>query len=162
MRTSVLCTVLGVALVGFACKGPDDPNPDTLHYSGLARGANVVPGATLAPSDTLAQGTVGITIDTTGGTIIWGAAIQNAPTGTLDTIALYQVAAGANLPAAPSALLCAGAACTTLSGTLTLASPAAAKTIWTSARGYGTQVVFFTTTARTAGAMRGTLYATPQ
>jgi hypothetical protein len=39
---------------------------------------------------------------------------------------------------------------------------ATATSIRTSARAYGTQVVFFTTTTRAAGAARGTFYLNPE
>lgn len=165
MRTSVLYTVLGVALVvGFACKGPDTLTLDQTHFRGLARGANVVPGTGFTSSDTLAEGIVALTIDTAANTITWGATVTTPPVGTLDSIALYQVAAGTALPAAATAVLCAGAAaCTTLSGSATIIGAATAKTIWSSARAFGTQVVFFTTTYQKAagGAMRGTVYVNP-
>ena len=159
MRTSVLNTVLAVALVvGTACKGPDASNDDFDHYTGFARGANVVPALT----DTTPTGSAGITTNTTANTVGFTFSASGMP-GTLDSVALYQIGAGATLPANATAILCAGAAaCTTTSGTATLVGTATATTIRTSARGYGTQVVFFTTTTRAAGAARGTLYPNPQ
>lgn len=178
MRTSVLFTVLAVALVvGTACKGPDDLAEDTNSYAWTARGANVVPVP--AAADTLAE-VVG-TFNT--GTGAWTASVVTAPPGTIDSIALYQVAAGANLPSTgtgatltagqATAILCAGAAaCATGSGTATLVGTATLASIKTSMRAYGTQVVVFTTTRQyqvagtgtplVGGAVRGTVYAIAQ
>jgi hypothetical protein len=164
MRTSVLHTVLGVALVvGFACKGPDKlTDTDQFHFSGTARGSAVVPTA----SDTTPRGSVRLVFDTVGvGSITWTAsALSPSGSGTLDSIALYQVGTGAALPAAATAVLCSGAAaCATASGSATLIGTNTAHTIWTSAKGFGTQVVFFTTTAQKAagGAARGAVYFDP-
>jgi hypothetical protein len=158
MRTSVLHTVLAVALVvGTACKGPDSLNNDLDHYSAFARGANVVP----ALADTTATGAATITTNTSANTVGFTFSASGMP-GTLDSVALYQIGAGATLPAAATAILCAGAAaCTTTSGTAALVGAATATSIRTSMRGNGTQIVFFTTTTRTGGAARGTVYATP-
>jgi hypothetical protein len=158
MRTSVLNTVLAVALVvgTGACKGPDSLNTDLDDYSGFARGANVVP----APADTTPQGAVAL--NTASG--LYSFTTSGMP-GTLDSVALYKVAAGAALPASATAILCAGtAACATGSGTATPVGTETLTTIRTSMRGYGTQVVFFTTTAQKAagGAARGTMYTTPK
>ena len=162
MRTSVLNTVLAVALVVgvAACKGPDSLNTDLDHYAGFARGANVVPAAT----DTTPTGTVHVTTSTTANTITANWTASGLP-GTLDSVALYQNAAGAALGGTATAVLCAGAAaCATGSGSATIVAPATATTIRISMRGYGTQVVFFTTTAQKAagGAARGTVYPDPQ
>jgi hypothetical protein len=162
MRTSVLHTVLAVALVvGFACKGPDKTTDDQIHFSGTARGSAVVPTAT----DTTPKGSVALIIDTTAATITWTAsALSPSGSGTLDSIALYQVGTGVALPAAATAVLCSGAAaCATASGSATLIGTATVKSIWTSAKGFGTQVVFFTTTAQktAGGAARGVVYFDP-
>lgn len=161
MRTSVLYTVLAVALVvGNACAGPDDIAPDTDSYAGTARGANVIPVPTVA-ADTLAEATA--TFNTNTGA--WTYSVAHAPTGTIDSIALYQVAAGVALPANATAILCAGAAaCAATSGTATVIAPATLASIKTSMRAYGTQVVFFTTVAQkpAGGAIRGTVYAVGQ
>jgi hypothetical protein len=158
--------VLGVALVvGFACKGPDNSTVDQFHFSGTARGSNVVPTAT----DTTPRGSVALVIDTTALTITWTSAVVSSGSGTVDSIALYQVVTGGALPAAATAVLCSGAAaCATGSGSATLIGTATTKTIWTSARSFGptpvpTQVVFFTTTAQktAGGAMRGIVYLDP-
>ena len=157
MRTSVLFSLLAVALVaGTACKGPDDIPTDFDTTSGFARGANVVP----VPADTTPHATVAFN----SASLAYSYSIAQAPaTGVLDSIALYQVAAGTTLPANATVILCAGAAaCAATSGTGSLVGAATNATVRTSIRGYGTQVVFFYTTARTSGAMRGTLYATPQ
>jgi hypothetical protein len=61
-------------------------------------------------------------------------------------------------------ILCAGAAaCSATSGTATLVPPATTASIRASLIAYGTQVVFFTTTAQKAagGAMRGTMFPNP-
>jgi hypothetical protein len=86
------------------------------------------------------------------------------PSGTIDSIAFYQVAAGSSLPAQATAILCAGtAACASTSGTATLVGTATAASIRASMLAYGTQLVFFTTTAQKAagGAMRGTMFPNP-
>jgi len=155
MRTSVLTTVLAVALVvGIAsCKGPDSLDPDLDHYAGFARGANVVP----APTDTTPSGSA--TFNTATGLFSFA---TSGVTG-LDSVAFYQSAAGAALGANATAILCAGAAaCATTTGTATLVGTNTLATIRTSMRGYGTQVVFFTTTVRTGGVARGTMYPNPQ
>ena len=89
------------------------------------------------------------------------------PSGTIDSIALYQVSAGDTLPPSATAILCAGAtSCSGTGGTAT--NPAGGSltaanlmAIKTSIRAYGTQLVIFTTTAQKAvgGAMRGTMYS---
>lgn len=145
---------------GTACKDPDYCQCDNEHYRAVAWGANVIP----LPTDTAPRGTVGITLDTSANTITWGATVITPPAGTIDSMALYQVDAGTALPATATAVLCAGAvACAVMSGSATIIAPATAKSIRTSARAYGTQVVIFTTTAHRAagGAMRGTMYLNP-
>ena len=158
MRTSVLYTVLGIALViGSACKGPDAIATDTDLYAGVARGANVVP----LPADTTPRGSATFNTATLG----YSYNVSLAPSGTIDSIALYQVAAGTVLPTNATVIFCAGAAaCAATSGTATLVGTATAASVKTSMRGYGTQLVFFTTTAQKAagGAMRGTMYAVLQ
>ena len=150
-------------MVGTACKGPDSSGPPEYDdYTGVARGANVIP--TPAPADTSARAFANVTTNTTTNTISYTYAITTPPGGTLDSIALYQVDAGVALAASATAVLCAGAAaCAATSGTATIIAPATATTIKTSMRGYGTQLVFFTTTAQKAagGAMRGTMYVLP-
>jgi hypothetical protein len=157
---------IGVALiVGTACKGPDSCScSDDFHFTAVARGANVVP----MPMDTTPRGSVHLQFDTTavGNSIAWTSAVVSSGSGTVDSIALYQVATGAALPAQATAVLCSGAAaCAAASGNATIIGgpTVTAHTIWTSAKGYGTQVVFFTTTAQKAagGAMRGVVYFDP-
>jgi len=178
MRTSVLLTVLAVALVGgTACAGPDDLADDTNSYSVLARGANVVPIP--AAADTLAE----LSATWNAATGAWTYSVVTPPPGTIDSIALYQVAAGANLPSTgtgatlaagnATAILCAGAAaCASTSGVATTVGTATLASIKTSMRAYGTQLVVFTTTRQyqvggtgtplVGGAIRGTVYAVGQ
>lgn len=172
MRTSVLNTMLAVAVaVGIgACKGPDSLNADLDHYTGNARGANIVPLVTTGPTptDTAPTGHVFVTTTTdptrvTAGSVAYSSLSTTGMPGTLDSVALYQVATGANLGPNATVVLCAGAAaCAATSGTGVLVLTATATTVRASMRGYGTQVVFFTTTTRAAGAARGTMYTTPQ
>jgi len=159
MRTSVLLTVLAVALAaGTACAGPDDQDADIDNTVGIARASNVVP----IPADTSARATVAFNV----ASLQYGYTIESAPPGTIDSIALYQVAAGTVLPANATAILCAGAAaCAASSGTATLVGAATSNSIRTSIRAYGTQVVIFTTATaatRASGAIRGTMYPNPQ
>jgi hypothetical protein len=159
---------IGIALIGeSACRQPDCAScgEDTSHFTGVARAANVVP----MPPDTTPRGSVHLIIDTTAYWAVaypipWTSTVTVAPLGTIDSIALYEVAIGQALPASATAILCAGAAaCAITSGTVKLVPPATVKTIWHSARVFGTQVVFFTTTAQKAagGAMRGVVYFDP-
>ena len=156
MRTSVLFTVLAVALViGTACKGPDGIVTATDTNAGLARGANVS-GST----DTLAEGVV--TFNTSNGA--YGVTITHAPAaGPVDSIMLITATAAASInTATPSAILCSTTATCAAGGTATLVGAATLAGIKTSIRAYGTQVVFTTTNRATGGAMRGTMYPTGQ
>jgi hypothetical protein len=97
-------------------------------------------------------------------TLAYSYSVTVPPSGTIDSIALYEVAAGQPLPASATVILCAGAAaCAAASGTGRVVAPATPATITTSLRAYGIQLVFFTTTAQKAagGAMRGTMYPNP-
>ena len=147
-------------VVGSACRSPVDCLCALDSYTAVAWGANVVPVTT----DTAPRAVVNIVTNITANTVAWVYSVSTAPAGTIDSIALYQVAAGQPLPASATAILCAGtAACAATSGTATVVAPATAATITTSLRAYGTQVVVFTTTAQKAagGAMRGTMYVLP-
>ena len=144
-----------VALVVGAACGDDVTVAETDSYTAVPWGANVIP--VRPPADTSARAS--ITYNTA--TLAYSYAIAVPPPGTIDSIALYQIGAGLALPDSATAILCSGvAACSALSGTATVQAPATAATIKTSIRRYGTQVVFFTTTAQKAsgGAMRGTVY----
>jgi len=149
----------GMALVGgAACKGePFDPTfYDT--YSVVAWGANVVPAPPPGDSSARAMATINIA------TLAYTYSVAVPPPGTIDSIALYQIAAGAPLPMSATAMLCAGAAaCAPTSGTATVLAPATIASIRSSMRVYGTQMVFFTTAAQktAGGAMRGTMYLSP-
>ena len=149
-------TAATIALVvGTACKGPDCLCHTMDSFQGVARGANVVPVP--ATADTLAKASATFN----AGTGAWTYSVTTPPAGTIDSIALYQVPAGDTLPASATAILCAGAAvCAFTTGAATLVPPATLATIKTSMRAYGTQLVFFTTTAQKAagGAIRGTMY----
>lgn len=142
-------------VVGAAC-GDDASVPANIDsYTAVAWGANVIP--VRPPVDTSARASV---LYNTA-TFAYSYSIAVPPPGTIDSIALYQTRAGLALPDTATAILCAGvSACSSLSGTATLVPPATATTIKSSIRMYGTQVVFFTTTAQKAsgGAMRGTVY----
>jgi hypothetical protein len=159
----VLATAAAIALaVGSACKCPDSVAGLGCggYYSGLfsvvARGVNVVPAA----ADTSGRASVNFNI----ATLAYAYFVTVTPSGTIDSIALYQVDAGEPLPASATAILCAGAAaCASTSGTATVVPPATRVAIQTSLLAYGTQLVFFTTTAQKAagGAMRGTMFLNP-
>jgi hypothetical protein len=156
---------MAVALVvGTACKGPDGLDVNLNSFEVVLRGANVVPAA----ADTTTAGYLTIT---GGATITWaGKVISKGPaTGTIDSIGIYQQAAGTALAATANAtaLLCAtAAACAAASGTATLVGTATAATVTTSMRGYGSQLVVFTTVSgataalrmASGGVMRGTIY----
>ena len=167
MRTSVLNTGLAVALVvGIAaCKGPESLDTNTDSYAGVARAANVLP---TAPTDTSGRGSA--TFSTATGAYTW--AVSTPMVGTVDTVALIQVGAAAAVVAASNitAMFCNSAATcgASGSGTATTAAGAALSAanlaaIKTSARGYGTQLVFITTTGTKAagGAARGAMFANP-
>ena len=174
MRTSVQLTLLAVAaLVGAACPGPDDTDPveTTNLFTYTIRGANVLP----TPADTLPQanGTFNST------SLAYTFTIDHAPTGVIDSIAIYQLAASATNCAvttcsttgtpAPGAansvaavILCANAAaCAATSGTGVLNGTATNASVNTLLRGYGGQMIVFTQTVRSQGVMRGTPYPTP-
>lgn len=144
-------------ILGSACKNLSDcycVNVDT--FTGVGRGANVVPAAT----DTSGMASVSLNI----ATFAYEYFVTFAPAGTIDSIALYQAAVGEALPASATAILCAGAAqCAARSGTATVVAPATRATIRTSMLAYGTQLAFFTATAQktAGGAMRGTIYLIP-
>jgi hypothetical protein len=152
---------IGVAfIVGTACK--DSPHDcdcfPTEFYTAVAWGANVVPVTT----DTAPRAVVHF--DLNPGSFFYRYSVAAAPSGTIDSIALYEVAAGDTLPTSATAILCDGVtACAATSGIGRVVAPATVATIQTSLRAYGTQLVFFTTTAQKAagGAMRGTMYVSP-
>jgi len=173
MRTSVLNTVLAAAVVvGAACAGPDtvtEGATDTFAF--VVRGANVLP----QPSDTTPE--AGGTFNSTS--LAWTLNVVKAPaTGTIDSIGIYQLAASATNCAAttcgtlatgtpaPGAantraavLLCGStAACGATSGTGVLDATATSASVRTLLRGYGGQLIVFTTTVRSQGVMRGTPY----
>lgn len=123
MRTSVLFTVLAVALVvGGACKGADSPTEtNTDHFLGVLRGANVIPPA----DDTLA----GADVELAGGNSGAITLTYSNVTGftTVDSIFLYTIAAsaanytvnagtGATTWVAPSARVCGTTSGPTASG----------------------------------------------
>lgn len=149
--------------VGGACTCPDSANsfgcgdyPTSDLFSAVARGANVVPPATDTAPRALAT--------FNAATLAYTYNVTAQPAGTVDSIAVYEIAPGEPLPALATAIFCAGAAaCAATSGTATVVPPATIATIRTSMRGYGSQLVVFTTTAQKAvgGAMRGTLFVNP-
>src|SRR5712671_5033256 len=149
-------------IVGTACKGWDNVDYPYYFYQAVALGANVVPVTT----DTSPRAMVSFNPNTGG----FAYSVPVAPSGTIDSIAFYQVAAGVALPASATAVLCANAGVVGAptcsgsgSGTVQLIPPATLATIGTSMHTYGTQVVIFTTAAQkgAGGAMRGTIYPTP-
>lgn len=147
----------GVALVvGTACNdSPEGEALDIDSYTAVAWGANVIP--VRPPADTSARASFSFNT----ATLTYTYAIAVLPPGTIDSIALYQVAAGGVLPATATAILCAGvAACGPTGGVGMVVPPATSVSIRSSIRSFGTQVVFFTTTAQktAGGAMRGTMY----
>src|ERR1700674_1347993 len=89
-RTSILHTALAVALVvGTSCKDPAAIDTNTDSHLVLARGVNVVPVA----ADTTPRGSA--TFNTS--TLAWTYSVAVAPAGTINSVALYEVAAGAAL-----------------------------------------------------------------
>ena len=153
-----LATVAVITLiVGSACRGPIDCLCETVvTFAGVARGAQVVPVIT----DTTPQASVTFNISS----LKYTYSVVVAPAGTIDSIAFYQTSYRDILPLSATVILCAGAAaCAATSGTATIVPPTTAATIGVSMRSYGTQIVFFTTTAQkdAGGAMRGTMYWTP-
>jgi hypothetical protein len=156
MRRSVPHTALAIALVAWtACKGPNATDADSELHLGVAKAAYVVPMA----ADTTPRGSA--TFNTR--TLAWTYDIAVAPSGTINSVALYQVAAGVPLPATPTAVLCNSVATCTGSGTATLVGAATGYSIHASIHTYGTQLVFTTTTApaSSGGAMRGMMYCAP-
>jgi hypothetical protein len=186
MRTSVLLTVLAVALVlGTACKGPDTVDENFYDFQVVARGANVLP----TPADTTPRATAALTGGSASVQVVYSSAL------TVDSIFLYQMgagalnytvnAAGATTYVAPSARVCGGGVGTLQTGLVTTAPSACAAgvalvaqpttvnanppngvtttntatSITNSLRAYGTQMVFFSG----AGAFykRGTARGTP-
>lgn len=121
--------ISGVALVvGTACKGPDSSGPPSFdYYSAVAWGANVIPAAT----DTAPRAEVNFNFFT----FSFAYDVVAAPSGTIDSIAFYQVLARDTLPTSATAIICAGvAACASQSGIATLVPPATATTEPRSAR----------------------------
>ena len=173
-------TLNGVALataaatafvVGSACKDPDcvycGYDPD--HFTVIARGANVIP----QPTDT----TPGATGSFNSATLVWTFHVSTQPSsGTTDSIAIYAMpesaqncetttcsTSGTLAPGAAnsvaSAILCAGAAaCAVTSGTGTLVGTTTTASLNTLLHAYGGQLIVFTTTVRSGGVMRGTLW----
>jgi hypothetical protein len=142
-----------------ACRDADAP-VDV--YRTVANGASVTPPpASHADSSAFASVLV---VLTSAGTIGYAYSLFSAPSGTIDSIAFYEAAAGDTLPAMATGVLCDGAeACAARGVYVTAVPPATVATIRASLRANGTQVVFFTTTAPKAvgGAMRGTMYPYP-
>ena len=145
MRTLLLRSVLGLALLaGPACKAAEAP---VEVYQAYAYSGNVIPAPTPATS---AWASVIVAFNSARLGYAYSAySVGLVPIGTIDSIALYQVAAGDPLPASASAILCAGvAACAATGGYAMVVPPATAATIPTSIRANGMQAVFFTTTAQ--------------
>ena len=156
MRTSLLPSALAAAVVAWtACKAPTASDAIPELHLGVVKAANVVPMA----ADTTPRATA--SFNTT--TLAWTYDVTVAPPGTINFVALYQVAAGVPLPSTPTAILCNSAATCTGSGTATLVGTTTGHSIHESIHVYGTQLVFTTTAAPTAsgGAMRGTMYCAP-
>jgi len=147
-----------VPIGGTACSHLDLCDCTTYTFAVDARGTKVIPA--LPPGETSASASAHLNIQS----LAYSYSVLVAPSGTIDSVALYQVPSSDPLPASATAVFCAGvAACASPSGTMTIVPPATIATIETSMRGYGTQLVFFTTTAQKSagGAMRGTMYPTP-
>ena len=139
MRTSVLNTVLAMALVaGAACKGPDKlTDPASLdRFTVVARGANIIPTPT-AEADTAAEATA--LMVTTGGTELrfhYHVGAYPAGASVVDSIFLYTLAAsaanytiggtGATTYVAPSARLCGSSVGTAATGLAATLPPACA------------------------------------
>ena len=157
VRNSFAAAASVAIIVGAACKDPIVNCSCTTDRFGVdARGALVVPATTdTTPRAAVSFNTV---------SLAYSYHITTRPAGTIDSIALYQVASRDSLPASAAVILCAGvAACASTSGIATLQPPATVDSLTISLRSYGAQLVFFTTTAQKAagGAMRGTMYTVP-
>jgi hypothetical protein len=182
MRTSVLHTVLAVALVvGMAaCKGPDTlDDTNFFNFSWVGRGANVLPRDTITAdttggADTLptASATMVANSDTAVGTITWNyTAGATAPLGVIDSLLIFTAnSAAAIVGATPTAILCNSTATCTASGTSLKVSPGTAfAALRTSMRAYGTQLVVCTTVKHKIAvspqlggcAIRGVIFKTP-
>jgi hypothetical protein len=168
MRTSVLHTVLVVAMgAGLAsCAGKDALDTNFYDLTYLGRGANVtpVPAAGWVATDSLATATATVTGNPADSTVHVVYTVSTAPTGTIDSVLIFTANSSASLNSAlvlPTVVLCNSAA--TCDGDVTSAKVATFPALWTSARGYGTQLVFVTTThpKSAGGAIRGVPYPTP-
>ena len=172
MFTKKFATAAAIALiVGSACKDPDclycGYDPD--YFTVVARGANVIP----QPTDT----TPGATGSFNSATLAWTFHVNIPPSsGTIDSIAIYAMpenaqncetttcsTSGTLAPGAAnsvaSAIFCAGAAaCAATSGTGTLVGTTTTASLNTLLHEYGGQLIVFTTTVRSGGVMRGTLW----
>jgi len=153
-----IATAAAITLIaGSACKTVSDCYCSNVeNYASVARGVHVVPAA--ADTSGMASATFNIV------TFAYEYYVTVSPSGTIDSIALYQAADGEPLPASATAIFCAGAtACAAARGTATLVAPATRGTIHASMDAYRTQLVFFTTTAQkgAGGALRGTMYLIP-
>lgn len=155
-----LTTLIAMA----ACKDPDEATPDTLYkFTAMATGANVVPLPAAGPDrSTAAAVTLTANDDST---ISYSYTVTTAPNGTIDSVAIYSLATGAQLPAPPataSVVLCATAAACTGSG-ITAKLATGYPALRSLMRSYGTQLVVFTTTRQfsVGGAIRGVIYPTP-
>jgi hypothetical protein len=159
MNGGALATTAAIVLVVATACHDDVPEPPVYVITAVARGANVIPVTT----DTASTASVDLSLSGNG-LLVYRYSITIAPSEPIDSIALYDVAAGDTLPASATAILCEGvAACAAGFGHVTIVAPATFAKIMTSIRAYGTQLVFFTTTAQKAsgGSMRGTMYMYP-
>jgi len=169
MHASALHTVLPAlvavtTLIGMAACGDPASSADALYrFTVVGSGANVVPQP--APgADRLCAAAATITANSDS-TITYSYTVTTPPDGTIDSVAIYSLATGAALPPPPataSVVLCATAAGCTGSGTSAKVATGYAA-LRTSMRGYGTQLVIFTTTRQfgVGGAIRGVIYPTP-
>jgi hypothetical protein len=160
IRARLLRSLLVLALLaGPACSAADALFGAYEAYEAYPSAANVIPAPTPATS-----GWASMVVLLTSARLGYAYHLGFPPNGTIDSIALYQVAAGDPLPASASAMLCAGeAACAATGGYATAVPPATLLTIQTALRANGMQAVLFTTTAQHAagGAMRGTIQPIP-
>jgi len=168
-----------VLIIGSACKGVGE-NCDyascyIYSFAVVASGAKVLP----QPADTTPRATG--TFKST--TLAWTFHVSTQPSGgTIDSIAIYAMPANAQncetttcattgtpMPGAANsvaaAILCAGAAtCASAisagGGTGSLVGATTTTSLMTLLRAYGGQLIVFTTTVRSGGVMRGTMYVT--
>lgn len=154
MRTSMLHSVLAIAVVGLACSGPDAITPPVTDWESVLVGANEVPAVA-----TTAAGTATFSLNAAGTAVDYTINISTLPGTAITASHLHQAAAGAtagiavNLCGAGTAPACAALAAP---GVLVTGSATVTAAQVTAMRGFGMYVNVHTT-ANTGGEIRGQL-----